>query len=265
MSGLHQLRPRRIGLALSGGSVRGLAHIGVVKALSDRGIRPSVIAGTSAGSLIGAALAAGMTWQEIAALARNIFWPKLLHGKTLERFCTEYLPKTFADLEIPFVAIATEFPAKCAVAITEGDLASAISASCALRGIRRSVKRAGKRLKDGGIACVLPSAACRSLESDFIIGADVWEVSFLLQKVGISPDHRWAGRTYPSHYHRSLRNTDLLIQPSIPLSGYLSGSQALARMISAGEQAAEIALGDWNLQPPALLDAERKRTTAGQP
>ncbi len=86
MSCLHQLRSRRIGLALSGGSVRGLAHLGVVKVLSEAGIRPAVIAGTSAGSLIGAMLAAGMEWSEIASLARKTFWPKLLHGETLELF-----------------------------------------------------------------------------------------------------------------------------------------------------------------------------------
>src|ERR1700757_1458427 len=147
MSGLHQLRSCRIGLALSGGSGRGLAHIGVVKALSEFDIKPSVITGTSAGSLIGAALAAGMTWEEVADLAGSIFWPKLLHGETLHRFCTYHLPKTFADLKVPFVALATESLSKCAVPLTEGDLASAISASCALRVIRRPVKRDGKRLK----------------------------------------------------------------------------------------------------------------------
>ncbi len=242
MSGLHYLSSHRIGLALSGGSVRGLAHIGVVKALSDRGIRPDVVTGTSAGSLVGAAFAAGMTWREIEGLARSIFWPKLLHGKVLERFCTEYLPKTFADLKIPFVAIATELPGKSAVAILEGDLASAISASCALRGIRRPVNRAGKRLKDGGIACVLPSAACRSLGAEFIIGADVWELSYLLRGIGISPDHPLANRAYPSHYQVALQNSDLLIQPHIPWTGYLYGSQALERMILAGERATTTAL-----------------------
>ena len=87
MSRFHQLRSHRIGLALSGGSVRGLAHIGVVKALAEAGIKPTVITGTSAGSLIGAMLAAGMGWSEIASLARKTFWPKLLHGEMLEKFC----------------------------------------------------------------------------------------------------------------------------------------------------------------------------------
>jgi NTE family protein len=242
MSGLHHLRSHRIGLALSGGSVRGLAHIGVAKALSDFGIKPSVIAGTSAGSLIGAALAAGMTWEDVAGMASNVFWPRLLHGETLKRFCTEYLPQTFAELEVPFLAIATEFPGRSAVVIGEGNLASAISASCALRGIRKAVKRDGRRLKDGGITCVLPSAACSSLGAEFIIGVDVWEISFLLRRVGIAPHHRWSSRMYPLHYHVALQNTHLLVQPLIPWTGYLSGPQALERMISAGECAAREAL-----------------------
>jgi NTE family protein len=242
MSALNQLRSHRIGLALSGGSVRGLAHIGVAKALTDYGIHPFVITGTSVGSLVGAALAAGMTWRQIEQMAQSIFWPRLLHGRTLERFCSKYLPGTFADLEIPFIAMATELPARTVVAIADGNLASAISASCAMPVIRRTVNRAGKQLKDGGIACILPSAPCRSLGAEFIIGADVWEVSFLLHEMGIGLDHRWATHAYPPHYHAALRHTDLLIQPRIPWSGYLSGPQAIQRMISAGELAAKRAL-----------------------
>src|ERR1017187_1416855 len=117
MSGLHQFRSHRIGLALSGGSVRALAHIGVIKVLSEAGIKPAIITGTSAGSLIGAMLAAGMEWNEIAALARKTFWPGLLHGERLERFCTEHLPATFADLKFPFAAITTELPSKRAMII----------------------------------------------------------------------------------------------------------------------------------------------------
>jgi NTE family protein len=229
-------------LALSGGSVRGLAHLGVIKVLAEAGIRPAVITGTSAGSLIGAMLAAGMDWSEIATLARNTFWPKLLHGETLERFCAEHLPATFAGLKLPFAAVTTELPMKRAVAITEGELASAISASCAMRGVRRPVRREGKQLKDGGIACVLPSEACRAMGADFIIGSDVWEIGSLLRGVGIDPHHPRAARTYPSHYHNAVRSTDLIIHPRVPLSGYMPGPLAIDRMISAGQQAARLAL-----------------------
>jgi NTE family protein len=222
--------------------VRGLAHLGVVKVLSEAGLRPAVITGTSAGSLIGAMLAAGMDWSEIATLARKTFWPKLLHGETLERFCADHLPATFAGLKLPFAAITTELPGKRTVVITTGELSSAISASCALRGIRRPVKREGKRLKDGGIACVLPSEACRAMGADFIIGSDVWEISSLLRGVGIDPHHPRAGHTYPSHYHRAVRNTDVLIYPKVPLAGYVPGPLAIERMISAGEEATRLAL-----------------------
>ncbi len=222
--------------------MRGLAHLGVVKVLCEAGIRPSVITGTSAGSLIGAMLAAGMHWSEIASLAGKTFWPKLLHGQTLERFCVEHLPATFADLKLPFAALTTELPGKRSVVITTGELASAISASCALRGIRRPVNREGKRLKDGGIACVLPSEACRAMGADFIIGSDVWEIGSLLRGIGIDPHHPRAGHTYPAHYHSAVRSTDILIHPKVPLAGYVPGPVAIERMISAGEEAARLAL-----------------------
>jgi len=222
--------------------VRGLAHIGVVKALSEAGIRPTVITGTSAGSLIGALIAAGMDWSEIASLARKTFWPGLLHGETLERFCAEHLPATFADLKLPFGAITTELPARRAVTITKGELASAISASCALRAVRRPVKREGKRLKDGGIACVLPSEACRAMGADFVVGSDVWEISSLLRGIGIDPHHPRASLTYPSHYHSAVRSTELLICPKVPLAGYLIGPVAIELMILAGEDATRLAL-----------------------
>lgn len=248
MHGLRQFRSHRIGLALSGGSVRGLAHIGVIKVLAGAGIQPAFVTGTSAGSLIGAMLAAGMDWNEIASLARKVFWPSLLRGDKLERFCAEHLPATFAGLKLPFAAITTEMPAKLPIVITEGDLASAISASCALRGIRRPVRREGKRLKDGGIACVLPSEACRAMGADLIVGCDVWEVSSLLRGVGIYPHHARAGRTYPSHYQSAIRSTDVLIHPRIPLAGYLPSPLAVERMISAGEDAARLALDRFAAQ-----------------
>jgi NTE family protein len=235
-------------LALSGGSVRGLAHIGVIKALSEAGIQPAFITGASAGSLIGAMLAAGMEWSEIASLARETFWPKLLHGETLERFCEQYLPATFAGLKFPFAAITTEYPSQQAVTLTNGGLSSAISASCAMRGVRRPVQREGRRLKDGGIACVLPSVACRAMGADFIVGSDVWEVSSLLRGFGIDLHHPQAIRTYPEHYHSAVRHTDLLIHPRVPLAGYLPGPLAIARMISAGEGATQLALSLFTAQ-----------------
>jgi NTE family protein len=223
----------RVGLALSGGGVRGLAHIGVIKALSELGIQPAVIAGTSAGSLVGAGLAAGMDWQELRAMAHAVFWPTLLNGKLLERFCEQQLPATFEQLRYPFAAVTTEFPARRPVILTEGRLASAISASCALRIIRRPVRRAGLKLKDGGYTCVLPAKACRDLGAELVISSDVWELSSLLRAFGCKPEHP----LFPQHYREAVQKTDWLIQPAIPFSSYVPNVTSIERLIAAGERA----------------------------
>ena len=229
------LTKRQVGLALSGGAVRGLAHIGVIKALHEFGIKPSVVAGTSVGSIIGAALSAGNDWRAIADLARSIFWPQLLHGKTLERFSVRHLPETFEQLESPFAAVATVVPSGSAFTITSGQLSSAISASCALRVLRRPVEREGLQLKDGGFSCVLPTHACRELGADFVIASDVWEWSSVLRTLGCSPSK--TARFYPAHYRLALAHADLHIHPEIPISSYVPGPTAVDRMIAVGESA----------------------------
>ena len=229
------LKRRQVGLALSGGAVRGLAHIGVIKALHEFGIKPAIVAGTSVGSIIGAALSAGNDWRAIADLARSVFWPQLLHGKTLERFSVHHLPQSFEELQTRFAAVATIVPSGSAFTITSGQLSSAISASCALRVLRRPVKRGGLHLKDGGFSCVLPTAACRELGADFVIASDVWEWSSVLRSLGCSPSK--TARFYPSHYQSALAHTDLHIHPEIPISGYVPGPTAVDRMIAVGESA----------------------------
>lgn len=235
---LQQSQAKCVGLALSGGGVRGIAHIGVIKALAESGIRPTIIVGTSAGSLVGAGLAAGMDWQALAGMARAVFWPSLLNGKLLERFCERHLPATFEQMCLPFAAVATEFPARRPVMLTSGRLASALSASCALRIVRRPVRRAGLKLKDGGFTCVLPSAHCRALGADFVIGSDVWEMSSLLRALGCQPLHP----LFPAHYRDAVRQTDLLIQPAIPAWGYVPGLLTVEQLIAAGELATKRAL-----------------------
>ena len=236
---LDSLQNKRVGLALSGGAVRGLAHIGVIKALHENEIKPAVVAGTSVGSIIGAALAAGMHWHEIADMARSIFWPRLLHGKTLERFAAQHLPASFEHLETRFAAVATVVPLNQRHTIANGPLPSAISASCALRLLRRPVVREGLRLKDGGFSCVLPTHVCRELGAEVVIGSDVWEWSSVMRSLGCSPlEQRWTTPAYPSHYRFALAHTDIHIHPEIPATGYVPGNAAVDRMIAVGERAA---------------------------
>ncbi|MBZ5611903.1 MAG: patatin-like phospholipase family protein [Acidobacteriia bacterium] len=248
---------------MSGGSVRGLAHIGVLKVLTEAGIHPAIVAGASAGSIIGAGIAAGMTWQDLIEMARGVFWPKLLHGDTLERFCARHLPHRFSDLRLPFAAIATALPGKRAIALTTGHLASAINASCAMRVIRGRVRREGHVLKDGGIACVLPADVCRQMGADFVISSDVWEVSSVLRDMGFHPAHRHAHRVYPAHYRTSLRHTDLHIHPRVPIAGYWPGDAGIKRMVAAGELAARRALERFSKKQQAQMP--EGNVSAGSP
>jgi NTE family protein len=238
----HLLRSKKIGLALSGGAVRGLAHIGVIKVLAQTEIQPDIIAGVNAGSIVGAGLAAGMDWRELAAMARSVFWPSLLHGGQLERFCAKHLPETFSQLRLPFAAVAAAVPERRAVTITDGHLASAISASCSIPYLRRPVEREDQYLIDGGVACIMPSATCRELGAEFVIASDVWEYSSLLRTLGCHPSHPRHSRFYPQNYRVAVHDTDLHIHPSIPLRGYVPDITAIERMITAGEDAARRAL-----------------------
>ena len=243
MTKSHSLQSKRIGLALSGGAVRGLAHIGVIKALQEAGIKPAVVAGTSVGSIIGAAFANGLDWRDMADMARSVFWPSLLRGKVLERFCNHYLPGTFEQLKIPFAAVATKTPSTSPVIINRGALASAISASCAVRLLRRHVKRDGLKLKDGGFSCVLPAHVCRVMGADFTIASDVWEWSSLMRSLDCSPSApHWTSKVYPTHYRFALSHTDIHIHPAIPASGYIPGPAAVDRMIAIGERTTLAAL-----------------------
>ncbi len=229
--------------------MRGLAHIGVIKALRQVGIKPAVVTGTSVGSIVGAALAAGLEWNEIAEMARSTFWPRLLHGKTLERFAARYLPATFEQLETRFAAVATMVPSNRPLTLTTGPLPSAISASCALRLVRRPVSREGLQLKDGGLSCVLPARVCRDLDADYVIASDVWEWSSLMRSLGCSPSR--IAQLYPSHYRFALADTDIHIQPAIPTTGYVPGAAAVDRMIAVGEHATYRALESLSIAQAA--------------
>lgn len=178
-------RPR-VGLALSGGAARGIAHVGVLRALVQHAVPIDYVAGTSAGALVGGAFAAGMSLEEIEEIGRNLSW-RLLGRMTLSRlgvqsnarledFIRPRLPVTrFEQLPIPFAAIATDLQSGSAVVMSgEGDIAFAIRASCAIPGWYIPVTdEHGRQLVDGGLVANIPAAAARSLGADIVIAVDV--------------------------------------------------------------------------------------------
>lgn len=178
-------RPR-VGLALSGGAARGIAHVGVLRVLQEHNIPIDYIAGTSAGALVGGAIAAGMSLDEIEKIGRNLRWRDM--GRTtlsrlgvqsnarMEEYIRARFPVTrFEDLRIPFAAVATDLRAGSAVVMSgEGDVAFAIRASCAIPGWYLPVTdERGRQLVDGGLVANVPTAAARSLGADLVIAVDV--------------------------------------------------------------------------------------------
>jgi NTE family protein len=161
-----------IGLALSGGAARGIAHVGVLQVLVEEGIRVRAVAGTSAGAIVGALFASGMPPEGIRALALETRWADLfavrlpraglLPGDGLQRFLERVLPaRTFAELTMPFVAVATDLETGERTDLAEGDLPRAVLASCSVPVLLEPVTVGGRLLVDGGIASQLPVRALR--------------------------------------------------------------------------------------------------------
>lgn len=200
---LFRRKPRvqKIGLALGGGGARGLAHIQVLEALDELGIRPYRIAGTSIGAVIGALYASGLSGKEIRKLAHHWQTPKpekhsgILHrhdlrrwaamldpsfdrsglfkGEKIVRFLSDHIKcTTFEALEIPLYVTAADYGDASEVVFKSGDLLSAVRASIAIPGVFTPVERDGSLLLDGGVVNPLPYDLLQD-ECDLVIAVDV--------------------------------------------------------------------------------------------
>lgn len=178
-------RPR-IGLALSGGAARGIAHVGVLRALEENYIPIDAIAGASAGALVGGAYAAGLTITQLEQLATRFRWRHtsrfsfsrlgLQSNAAMEKFLRTHLPVTrFEELKIPFAALAMDLQKGTAVIFRdEGDLPFAIRASTCIPAFYVPVRdENGRLLVDGGLVASLPIGHVRQLGADIVIASDV--------------------------------------------------------------------------------------------
>jgi NTE family protein len=161
-----------IGLALSGGAARGIAHIAVLDVLEREGVPIHAIAGTSSGSIIGALYCAGMPVSQIRRILLNAKWkdifaftvPRtgLISSDGIRRFMEEILPiKKFSALPLPFAAVATDLLTGDKVAITTGSIARAVQASCSLPVIFTPTEINKKMLVDGGVSSQIPVRTVR--------------------------------------------------------------------------------------------------------
>ena len=176
----------RVGFALSGGAARGIAHVGVLRALVENEIPIDAIAGASAGALIGGCYAAGVKVEQLQAMASTFRWRHtqrlslsrlgLQSNARMEKFLRDTLPVTrFEDLPIPFAAMVTDLrKGELIVMRDHGDLPFAIRASCAIPFFMAPVEDAeGRMLIDGGIVQNLPINQTRALGVDVVVGVDV--------------------------------------------------------------------------------------------
>src|SRR5438270_3083545 len=173
-----------IGLALGGGFARGFAHLGVLKVLQQRQIRVSHIAGSSVGSILGAAYASGAPLERIIEICRAVRFRDIARwrvsrlglasnqrlGVLMERV---FGSRQFEDLQVPLAVVATDLSTGEPVVFTQGNLVDAIRASCAFPGLFEPVEIGTRCLADGGLVAPVPTQAARGLGAQTVIGVSV--------------------------------------------------------------------------------------------
>lgn len=176
----------RIALALGGGAARGIAHVGVLRAFVEHEIPVDFVSGTSAGSIVAGAFAAGMSISEIDDIGRKMRWRDVgrmtmsrlgvKSNERLEQYLRQRLPVTrFEDLPIPLAVVATDLHSGTAVVMRDrGDIPFAIRASCTIPGWYVPVTdEQGRQLIDGGMVATVPVQAARDFNPDIVIAVDV--------------------------------------------------------------------------------------------
>lgn len=175
----------KIGLALGSGSARGWAHIGVIRALEDAGIRPDIVCGCSIGALVGAAYVDGdldrlekwvsrLAWKDVWGLMDVRFSGGLIKGEKLINFLERhFIDKDIAALPLPFACVATDLANGHEVWLREGSVTAAVRASIAVPGLLTPARRDGRLLVDGGLVNPVPVSLCRALGADIVVAVDL--------------------------------------------------------------------------------------------
>jgi NTE family protein len=178
-------RKPRIGLALGSGSARGWAHIGAIRALEERGVKPDLICGSSIGALVGAFYASGeldklegwvtgLAWTTVLRLMDLTWRGGLIRGQRLfNLFRLTFEDRDISQLPVLYGAIATELASGREVWLREGNVLDAVRASCAMPGLFTPVMRNDSLLVDGGLVNPVPVSMCRALGADIVIAIDL--------------------------------------------------------------------------------------------
>ena len=248
-------RPPRLGLALGGGAARGFAHVGVIQVLEQNGIRPDIMVGTSAGSLVAALYASGKTAADLERTALSMEealltdWTLpfngrgMLRGDALTRYVRHAIDgRLIEQMTIPLGILATDLSNGQGMLFRRGDAALAVRASSAVPGVFTPVTIAGREYVDGGLVAPVPVSHVRALGADIVLAVDISSdpqandasglLGLLLQTTAIM------GQTINRH---ELRTADIIVRPALSA---VSSTDFSARQhaIAAGRAAMQAAL-----------------------
>lgn len=248
-------KPPKIGLALGGGAARGFAHIGVIQVLEEAGIRPSLVAGTSAGSMVAALYASGKSGAQLQQIALNmeeatfadwtlpIFSRGMLRGEALARYVSAQVNgRLIESMPMPLGIVATDLNSGQGVLFQRGDTATAVRASSAVPALFQPVRIAGRDYVDGGLVAPVPVQYARRMGAELVIAVDISStpesntasdtLQVLLQTFSIM------GKSINNF---ELRDAEVVLRPSLNGVGS-SDFGARARAIEAGRAAMQAAL-----------------------
>ncbi len=242
--------PPRIGLALGGGAARGFAHVGVIQVLEEAGIRPVLVSGTSAGSLVAAIYASGKNGKQLQKVAESmeeatiadwtlpLFNRGMLRGDALARYVnTQVGSRLIEDMALPLGILATDLQSGHSMLFQRGDTGTAVRASSAVPAVFQPVRIAGREYVDGGLVSPVPVRAARQMGAELVIAVDI----------SSPPDINLAGGTLEvllqtfaimskSINTFELREADVVVRPA--LDGMASSDfGARKRAIEAGRRA----------------------------
>ncbi len=248
-------KPPLIGLALGGGAARGFAHIGVIQVLEEAGIRPDLVVGTSAGSLVAAMYASGKGGAELATLAQSMDegaitdWSfpgrGLIRGEALARYVREHTGgRRIEQMKLPLGIVATDLDSGHGILFRVGDPGVAVRASSAVPAVFQPVRIGLREYVDGGLVAPVPVNYARQMGAALVIAVDISTppdgaatgdaMRMLLQTFSIM------GRSINQF---ELREADVVLRPK--LAGVSSADfSARSRSIQAGRDAALAALPD---------------------
>jgi len=222
-------RPPRIGLALGGGAARGFAHIGVIQVLEEAGIRPALVAGTSAGSLVAALYASGKTGAQLQQVAETmeeaafadwslpIFSRGLLRGAAVARYVNAQVGgRLIEDMPLPLGIVATDLNSGQSMLFQRGDTGTAVRASSAVPAVFQPVRISGRDYVDGGLVSPIPVRHARQMGAELVIAVDISSV----------PESNSAGDTLQillqtftimgkSINSLELRDADVVVRPAL--------------------------------------------------